>query len=341
MPPPYLSTGLAQQVNLNQSTLTDVDILNFALNLEYLEAEFYTYAITGKSISDSGIAITGSGTSGQVSGGAKVTFSDSTLTGLITEIAADERAHVTYLRQAITQLGGTPISRPNINLAALGIGFGNQSDFLAVARALEDIGVTAYAGAAPLIQNKAILGAAARILAVEAFHAGALRLEVARNNVATTLLDGLDRLPPPTGTLYFATNANALAEVRTPGQVLALAFAKGTTAGAFFPNGVNGNVNTASAVATSTSNGAVITLLPNPLTAAAAQNASLVITYAGGYEIRANSPNGILIASGNGPSTIQLGPVTNGQMFFLQDVSNGNRLTPANTLGVVTVSIQG
>jgi hypothetical protein len=72
--------------------------------------------------------------------------------------------------------------------------------------------------------NKAILGYAARILAVEAQHVGNIRLLVAQNSVPTTALDGVDHLPPPTGTLFFSTNSMALTEVRTPGQVLFLAY---------------------------------------------------------------------------------------------------------------------
>ena len=69
------------------------------------------------------------------------------------------------------------------------------------------------------------LAAAARILAAEAYHAGNIRLQIAQNNIATAPpLDGADHLPPPSGALYFPLDANALTEVRTPGEVLLLAF---------------------------------------------------------------------------------------------------------------------
>ena len=135
-------------------TPTDVDIINFALNLEYLEAEFYTMATSGMTIDQLGIGVTGSGSAGATTGGAKVIFgTNSVNTGAVAnQIAADERAHVQFIRAALTSAGATPVARPAINLNALGIGFGGVTDFLQLARAFEDVGVTAYAGAAPLLQ---------------------------------------------------------------------------------------------------------------------------------------------------------------------------------------------
>lgn len=236
--------------------ISDFDILNFALNLEYLEAEFYTVATTGKTLAQTGgFTLSGAGTQGMTSGGAKVDFSGSTTlaTGAIAQqIATDERTHVKYLQAAISGFGGQFIAEPSINLDALGTGFGSVDEFLAVARALEDIGVTAYGGAAPLIQNRTVLGAAARILAAEALHSGNIRLQVAALNIATTALDGVDIIPPPSGTKYFSvTDASAQTQIRTPGQVLFLAygFKANVTAGGFFPGGVNGKINMSSASA--------------------------------------------------------------------------------------------
>jgi hypothetical protein len=106
------------------------------------------------------------------------------------EIAEDERSHVTLIQQALTAAGAQPVAQPAINLDALGIGFGSLGEFLTLARAFEDVGVTAYAGGAPLISDKGILGYAARILA-EAEHVANIRLQVAQLGVSTTLLDGL------------------------------------------------------------------------------------------------------------------------------------------------------
>jgi hypothetical protein len=236
-----------------QSTITDVDIVQFALNLEYLEAEFYTLAKTGQTIDQLGIGITGSGNSGATTGGQKVTFiAGSTLALSANEIAQDERSHVAFLRQTLTSLGVQPIAKPAINLAALGTGFESQEAFINLARAFEDVGVSAYGGAAPLIQSKTILGAAARILATEALHTGNLRLHAALYQAPTITVDALDQAPPPSGKAFFATDANALSLIRTPGQVLYIVFGgkANATTGGFFPNGVNGNINMSSAAAT-------------------------------------------------------------------------------------------
>ena len=230
---------------------TDADILNFALNLEYLEAEFYTVATTGKTIDQMGVSITGSGTQGAVTGGKMVDLTNSSFptAAIANQIAEDERSHVTLLQQALTAAGAQPIAQPAINLDALGIGFGSVAEFLTLARAFEDVGVTAYAGAAPLISDKGALSYAARILAAESEHVSNIRLQIAQLGVPTTLLDGVDILPPPSGQNYFSLNSMALAQTRTPGQVLFIIYGgmANVTSGGFFPNGANGTLNTSSA----------------------------------------------------------------------------------------------
>ena len=159
-----------------ENKIEEVDILNLALNLEYLEAEFYTYATTGKSITSFGVGIKGRAnganpTTGSTTvGGKKVIFSeDEAFThDIAAQIAADERAHVVLLRGA---LGSSAVAMPNINLGALGFGFDNQTDFLRAARILEDIGVTAYSGAAGLLKTPDIITTAACLLGAEAEHA--------------------------------------------------------------------------------------------------------------------------------------------------------------------------
>lgn len=232
---------------------TVVDVLQFALNLEYLEAEFYTVATMGQTIDQVGIGITGSGNAGPTTGGSQVNFSNNLVfTGQVAmEIGQDERAHVALLRQALNAAGITPVAKPAINLNALGIGFGNIMQFLTLARVFEDIGVSAYAGAAglPFVANSPYIGTAARILAAEAEHVGNIRLQVARLNIATAALDGVDVMPPPSGQKFISVDAaTGLAAVRTPGQVLYLAYgnAANATSGGFFPAGVNGTINTSS-----------------------------------------------------------------------------------------------
>ena len=231
----------------------DIDILNFALNLEYLEAEFYTVATTGKRISDPpfNLGIWGQGKEGATYGGHQVYFdNDSVFTrDVALELGYDEREHVTLLRSA---LGNYAVAKPAIDLDALGFGFDSQADFLKLARIFEDIGVTAYAGAAPLISSKAYLATAARILATEAEHVGNIRLQIAKLNIPTApRLDGVDHLPPPSGRKFFSVNQQALTGVRTPQQVLYLAYGDkpNATSGGFFPWGANGYFHQSSTAA--------------------------------------------------------------------------------------------
>ncbi len=238
--------------------VTDVDILQFALNLEYLEAEFYTMARTGKTIDQMGVGITGSGTTGATTGGKMVTFIEgSTLARSADEIAGDERTHVTLLRSALTAAGVMPVAKPAINLNALGLGFGSQEEFITLARAFEDVGVSAYGGAAPLITSKAYLAVAARILAAEAEHTGSLRLHAVLYNVKVPPVDPADIVVPPSaGGKFSSLNANALSIVRTPGQVLYIVYGgqAGAKTGGFYPNGVNGTLNMADATPAQASN---------------------------------------------------------------------------------------
>jgi hypothetical protein len=229
--------------------ITDFDILNFALNLEYLEANFYTVATTGKTLAQSGFDLSGSGTPGTATGGMQVDFTGfPRVEQIAKEIAFDEQSHVKDLRATLTQFGVTPIAQPSINLDAPGIGFASVASFLTLSRAFEDIGVTAYGGAIPLFVNKTILGMAARILAVEAEQSGNLRLLVAQNDIKTTPVDHVDILPPPSGTQFFSDihiPPIAQTQVRTPGQILWIAYGNKANAvsGGFFPDGVNGVIH--------------------------------------------------------------------------------------------------
>lgn len=260
---------------------SDADILNFALNLEYLESEFYTIATTGMTIDQLGIGITGSGTPGPTTGGSQVNFGSSAAqiayAKVANEIAFDERAHVALIRTALIGAGAMPVAKPAINLAALGLGFGGITDFLQLARVFEDIGVTAYAGAAPLISSKAILGYAARIAQAEAAHSANIRLQMALMGIPSMAVDGVDIIPPPSGTNYFPLDSNGLTQTRTPGQVLYLAYAKANaTSGGFFPNGANGTINMSTTAATNTPTTAGTSASVTPATMTTSQS-SLVL----------------------------------------------------------------
>lgn len=146
------------------------DILNFALNLEYLEATFYSYITQGV---DLPAALT-VGSGAITNPPAKLTFTGpnaAQLTDLLNEIYFDEVSHVKAL---LAVLGTTAIARPPINLAPSAVAV-NAQTAPGIARLLEDVGVTAYTGAATALSGTD-LTYAAQILAVEAFHSGALRL---------------------------------------------------------------------------------------------------------------------------------------------------------------------
>jgi rubrerythrin len=250
---------------------SDAAILNFALNLEYLEAEFYLHATTGMGLPST--MTSGTGRQGRVVGGREVPFKTPAIKRFAQEIAADEKAHVAFLRSA---LGSVAVSEPQIEIddsfaaaaAAAGLVkpgedfdvYANEVNFLFAAYIFEDVGVTAYKGAAPLISNKTYLSAAAGILAVEAYHAGMIRSTLYALGIATPAIYGIaqkisdarDSLDGPTdddqgiGTADVAnivpSDANGIAFGRTPGQVLNIAYLTSHRArsGGFYPWGVNG-----------------------------------------------------------------------------------------------------
>ena len=219
------------------------DVLNFALNLEYLEASFYLYITTG-----SGLATANQGTSpGTVTGGAKYTFVNPAVAAVANQLATDENAHVILLQQSIAALGGTAVGLPNLNLAANGAVTSDQS-FLALARQLETVGVSAYAGGAQyLAPNTTALLYGAQILDTESQHEGYLRQLCIALGVTSAAVDSLDT--PPTTTAIFNTSpTTGLNPVRTTSQVLQIVYAAagktGVSSGGFFPNGLNGTIRT-------------------------------------------------------------------------------------------------
>lgn len=197
--------GFSTAARAQTAAPSDSDILNLALNLEYLEAQFYVYAVRGEGLPAA--QLTGTGRQGAVTGGRKANLTDRTVIQYAREIAEDEVAHVAALRSA---LGNAAVAQPAINIsgaadgpftaAALAAGidlsasggvfdpYANDDNFLLGAYIFEDVGVTAYQGAAPLISNVDIVDAAAGILAAEAFHAGIIRSALYARGVATPVL---------------------------------------------------------------------------------------------------------------------------------------------------------
>jgi hypothetical protein len=266
---------------------SDPEILNFALNLVYLEAQFYQYAAFGIGLPAN--LLGGVGKQGAVTGGHAVTFSDPVVAQYAREIAKDELDHVRFLR---TALGDAAVAQPAIDVggtdpngafsvaarAAGLIGAGQVFDpyasdetFLLGAYIFEDVGVTAYKGASPLIQNKTFLEAAAGILAAEAYHAGLVRTVLYAKGLTTPNLrtstvaisdarDSLDGASEADQGVVGATpdisnivplDDNGIAFSRTPGDVLNIVYLtkESVTQGGFFPAGVNGSLNLSSAFA--------------------------------------------------------------------------------------------
>ena len=251
------------------NAISDATILNFALNLEYLEAEFYSYAVNGEGLPES--LTHGTGQRGPVAGGHAVQFASRSVRQFAKEIARDEHEHVEFFRSA---LGSAAVARPAINMqqsftdAAAAAGlikagetfdvFASEDNFLRGAFLFEDVGVTAFKGAAPLISNKTYLDAAAGILAVEAYHAANIRTVLYDRggaedaNAISRARDSLDGAHADQGlTIDGEANIipddnNGIAFGRTPGQVLNIVYLSPgqATSGGFYPNGLNGELNT-------------------------------------------------------------------------------------------------
>ena len=133
-----------------RSAKQDTAILNFALTLEYLEAEFYASALAANVIS-----------------GETKTFA--------TIVAAHEAAHVDFLSKT---LGSAAVAKPKFDFKGIP---GNPSAFRGTAVSLEDTGVAAYIGQSFRLKKTAFILVAAQVLAVEARHAAWARSLVGRN----------------------------------------------------------------------------------------------------------------------------------------------------------------
>lgn len=142
---------------------TDVDILNFALTLEYLEARFYEEGLD--TIGRGGL---NRGLRGSVGGKARgEVFSE------LRTVQAHEEEHVAVLVATIESLGGTPVEEPEFDF---GTATSDPAEFLGTAALLETTGVAAYAGAAPLIDDPTLIPPALGIHSVEARHTSYLNV---------------------------------------------------------------------------------------------------------------------------------------------------------------------
>ncbi len=219
------------------------DVLNFALNLEYFEASFYLYITTG-----SGLSAQDTGANpGQITGGAPVKFSDPKVAALAQQLAADEQAHVKFLRAGMSYFGITPVDLPALNLAAMGAPTDDAS-FLALARQLETVGTSAYEGGIQyLALNTLAVTYAARIHDTEGQHEAALRQFCIAKGISSPAVDKFDR-PPVLGptTIFNTSTLTGLNTARNTSEVLQIVYAApgktGVTSGGFFPKGLNGAV---------------------------------------------------------------------------------------------------
>jgi hypothetical protein len=174
--------------------------------------------------------------SGPTTGGALV-HNFGVVADMATALRNDEVDHVLYLRKA---LGSAAVKKPAINLNALGYGFASVHSWLKLARQFEDVGVSAYLGAAPLISSSAYLAAAGAILSTEAQHSGSVRWACISNGIASPAVDSRD--VPPTSKAVYDVDKNALSIPRTPSQVLNIVYGGGHCSGGFYPDGMNGSI---------------------------------------------------------------------------------------------------
>jgi hypothetical protein len=258
-----------------QAAVTDSDILNFALNLEFLEAQFYTLATTGMTLDQAGLSTKGGdGSAGgavTVKANPKVSFTTPLLQQFAMEVAMDEQNHVKFLQSA---LATAAVAQPPIDLMnsfnalaqAAGLGatfdpFASETNFLLGAFIFEDVGVSAYQGAAPLITSKTYLDKAVGIHGVEAYHAASIRTRIFQTGATAQTISQaiaatrakLDGSNPADdigvgvsgGAATIVDNdANAMTYARSTTQVLSIVYGGGAAGagGAFYPSAMNGTI---------------------------------------------------------------------------------------------------
>ena len=214
--------ALTTQPAAAQTVATELDVLNFILNVEYLQANFFSVATGGAVLAADDIS--GSGTAGVATGARAVSFGDAALASIAKEMAADGLAHVRFLRSSLTT--SYAVAQPAIDLgsaaanafsglarAAAMIGnaqsfdpYASEDNFLLAAFMLKDVSVTAYGGIMGLITTSAYVEAVGGMMAVEAHHAAALRALLYRRGLSTpSLIDATEAISGARDTLDGAT----------------------------------------------------------------------------------------------------------------------------------------
>ncbi|HYO82969.1 MAG TPA: ferritin-like domain-containing protein [Bryobacteraceae bacterium] len=158
------------------SAANDLNLLNYALTLEYLEATFYTQGLQRFSSADFANAAfsrnlqqaSGIGSDAPLSG-AYGTGLAQDVYGYLSVVRNHEQQHVRTLQNVIRANGGTPVDAPRFNF-----NFTSAEDFIGTAALLENTGVAAYNGAIPMMFSTQLITASATIATVEARHAAYL-----------------------------------------------------------------------------------------------------------------------------------------------------------------------
>lgn len=266
---------------------SDIDVTNVVLNVEFLLAQYYQYAVYGTGLPASQTASGGGTAGGTVTGGRAVTFADPLVAQYAREIAQDKAAHVNWLR---TQLGTASVQMPDINIdggasgaftaamraaGVVGAGvnfdpYASDENFLLGAFLFEDLAVSAYKGGAPLIQNATFIAGVTGMLATTAYHAGLVRTVLYAKGATTAslrtqagqisdwrdTLDGASDIDQgitgdATTSNIVPADGNGLVYSRPVGAVFNVLFQTkaAATSGGFFPTGVKGNYNASTAQA--------------------------------------------------------------------------------------------
>ncbi len=260
------------------TTTSNVDqqALNYALQLEYLQAQFYAYATTGAGVSAD--LLTGTGTPGAATGGNAVPFADELVGAAAREIAEVSRARIAWIRAILTT---ESVAQPAINLSGGADGaftaiartagivsatgvfnpYADDESFLLGAFLLQDVIVTAYKGLVALINTVITRAGIVGITAAHSYHAGWLRTSLyARGTDAQSkagllsdardALDGANDIDQPIVVSGAANitpaDGNGIAYSRSSGQVLNVLYLNKAeaTSGGFFPAGFNGDLKT-------------------------------------------------------------------------------------------------
>ncbi len=255
---------------------SDAPIVNFALNLQYLAAQFYAYASTDAGLSAS--ALTGTGAqAGSAMNGLQLLAVDPAVARYASEIAADKTSRLTELR---TALSGAAVSQPALKLSAsVGLGaasetqttvasivgevasaFGSDQAFLSAALVFEDVSGAAFRGALPQVTGAAAQAVLGDLLADSAYHAGLLRSALVAQGASDASLrslsqvrERLDGVAAPAvdattaGQDIVTSNGYAVAFTRSPAQALNVFYLTpaAASAGGFFPQGLNGSIRLA------------------------------------------------------------------------------------------------